>query len=158
MSNPIEMPRTASVAFVQVVTPLVNRPIRCRILSDRLIGYFTHWKGTTRLCKYPNPCPGCEDGSPRRWQTTLPVQLLPSGRPAIIQLGRAASHRLGILLQDKGRWRRWIVTLERKGNRKNGPVMCSLAPADTTGEEITLTIDVRETMMNLWGEENSLFH
>jgi hypothetical protein len=157
MTQPCRMPPSPEHQYIKLIAPALGHDLLIRPLVDECTGYYTHWDGSTKRCRHPNQCYYCNQHKPRRWTTCLPALQLPAGRKCVILLGRAATHRLEQLIGPGNSLKRYYVHLQRKGPRKNGPVLCTIEPAPTNGSELVCDIDVDACTRLVWGEADELF-
>jgi len=93
------------------------------ILSEELLGLFTHYATRTVPCGFPeHECKFCSDGRPRTWRGYIAAYDLRRKGPCIAELPPAAARQLDDETQGFASLRSIIIDLERASERDNAPV------------------------------------
>ncbi len=94
-------------------------------LSDKMIGFNTHWDGrkTVRCCKPKFTCQGCAQNWPGRWVGLLHCSTTELSDQFIIEVTPLAGEKIYKLWEEKGSLRGLIMFLHRQRAHKRAPLV-----------------------------------
>lgn len=147
-----DRPQADRRPFYPIWSPTPDREIHVVLVSQSLLGVFTHWiDGRTRPCLGSREeCVGCDLKLPRRWKCFLGAFNPASGRLGILEVTQEAFLRCRQLNEDSGKLRGLTVRLIRTGLAKNARVTALVGARVTAGATVPPSFDVKAALERVW--------
>jgi hypothetical protein len=126
---------------------------RAYILSDRVLGCFTHYSpACSKPCLRTPGCPWCKERLPKREKGYLCGLDMLSGRQVIVELTKGCYESCPRLLKDAGKLRGLVIVLGRRGTAMNAPVWARLESEvhPKTKGMLPPEFDLASALFRLW--------
>jgi len=138
--------------YVPILSPGPGRTITGVILSDALVGVFTHWyDGRTVPC-YHGPggvCALCQ-WAPRRWKGYVALLWNGTPRQGMAEITLDAVRGCPRLADKDVSLRGLRLVLQRKGRVPNGPVTATVSPSPFQIESLPVPFTVQDALLRIW--------
>jgi hypothetical protein len=139
--------------------PLIRVPtrtaMRLAITSVSMYQVDTHYMGRRTLPCTTTDCPGCAAQLPRRYEAYIAALTTTPTRHVIVALTPRAAKQLWDSAPDPHNMRGIIITLQRMGNRANGPLMCRVEQEEHAESKLPPMPELRAHMARIWGLDRS---
>lgn len=151
-----DVPPSHQPAYIPVIWPKNEAPVRGYILCARPEGCWTHPllegnKVRTMPCVgRENGCAICSAATRIRWQGYVPIFEPIRGRMYIAQVTKEAARRCPPLTNPKEILRGRMLLLTRPGRNANGLVVAEVH-SNVPPTDLPPCPDVREALLRLWG-------
>jgi len=142
----------ASGPYFPIVSPAPHYPVKGIILSKILVSVKVHyWNKRTAPCTAPGACEGCDIQKMKpRWKGYL-AGWMPNAKDdrVLFELTRQSVEYLPFLMESDN-LRGLTITLKRKGEARNSPVICELGKPQDLGRPIPAEFDVKNALLRIW--------
>lgn len=119
MQEGAALPAQTNVRWYKVVSPTIEKPVKCILLSDRFTGYWTHWDGRVYPCSFDHSCIRCKKGQPNRWLAYIAAYDIYRRERIVVHLTEGAARQLLVLGERNKGLRGLGVELRRVYVSKN---------------------------------------
>jgi len=143
--------------FVPIVSPRPHQKLACVITSDTWVGTYTHFydRRTHPCLGDADNCEGCRRRHAKRWKAYLAGVMIPGHRNVIIELTVNALDSCHALRHDRHQLRGKKITLWRRGDARNAPVMCMLETIKGI-EHLPPAFDLMDSLCRVWGVQHEV--
>lgn len=125
------------------------------ILSDHLIGCYTHYfAGRTQPCQTGN-CDACNANNQRRWHGYLLVWNPTNGYRLVLELSHHASAQLAETTKTLTTLRTLAIAARRVPEKPNGKIILEIERTSHKPDELPPPIDTAKYLLHLWGVKRS---
>lgn len=144
-------PKPAEFAGVRLGRVQPGKDLEAIILSDKLLGCYTHfWRKRTVPCASPD-CPACCDGIPARWHGYLSVWSTRTRLVTVLELTSLAGSAVADYEDRHGSLRGALLHARRLGSRPNSPVQIAITPNDCDLRTLPRQINIERFLETIWG-------
>jgi hypothetical protein len=120
------------------------------ILSDKLIGCWTHYfLGRTQPC-LEGDCHMCSPKAPRRWYGWLVGLHFARREKVVVEVPPGVALNLRAYREQVGNLRGHVVRLARRNKRPNGPVVGQFTPGKFAADFLPTCPDLIPLLMRMW--------
>lgn len=120
------------------------------ILSEAMIGCYTHFFGGQTIPCAATGCPACEQNSGRRWKVWLHALLTAERTTIIFETTPRAAEPLQRIMDDGRSLRGCQVIATRVDNRQNAQMHLRVTEVTRGKYILPPSVDVRVALRNIW--------
>ena len=144
------LPDPANSRWHKVISPKGQHELTIVFLSERIMGYWTHWNGVPTPCRKTSGCPGCKAGLGQRWTGYAACYSITHKAECVVALSEGAVRQLAATIQQHGSLRGFNVSLKRKLPRANAPVHVTVNRREPL-DRCPAAFSVEDSLNRLWG-------
>lgn len=141
--------------------PLKRLPTRAvwklAITCTEMLQLDTHYMNRRTLPCIVDECPGCAAELPRRYEAYVSCLTTQPSTHIIVALTPKAAKQLWDSAPNPNDLRGLIITLQRLGNRANGPLSCVVDHSEAIAHKLPPIPELRAHMLKIWGLSHSHF-
>jgi len=122
-----------------------------QILSHEVVGYYTHWAGTTVEClQDADICPGCKTRLPQRWKGYLQCWDALKRKEVFVELTPDAAQQILLQRSAERSLRGLRIKAWRVGRNPKGRIMVEISMPMDTFADLPAPRDVEPILRTLW--------
>lgn len=122
----------------------------CMVISPDITGAYVHyWGGRTRPCQGES-CDYCAGGQVPRWRGYLAAANGKTRCLGLLEVTPSCIPPIEAFIEEYGDLRGSIITLSRKGNVRNGELLCVVKHQAGLASSCPPDVDVRVHLQRIW--------
>jgi hypothetical protein len=124
------------------------------ILSDDILGCYTHfWQGRTRPCAGP-ACNICAEGIARRWHAWFVTKNKHDSHQFLVEVPAGPALALAAWRKENFTLRGWLIKLSRANKKVNGRVIIEMSGPKVDSMLLPPCPDVPGLLLRMWQVKN----
>jgi hypothetical protein len=150
-----EPPEDSNPAQYRLIRTPQNGSLNAIILSDAIIGTWTHYHdGRTQYC-HGLHCSSCATGNARRWHGYVALWNPRTGNVSILELPIGPSQLVADRRRSDGPLRGQAIRTYRHPAKPNGRVWVEIAPPKAPLPAMPAAPDIPTILAHMWGASQS---
>lgn len=121
------------------------------ILSDQMLGTYTHYFGGRSNPCGDHQCKACEDGNQKRWHGYLGVWMPKAAKKGILEITEAAADTLAKMADKRVTLRALSLAAQRQPAKANGKLIIQLTESEWSADGLPPAPDLVRILRRIWG-------